>query len=84
MGSYGLVAEVKKKGEKIGSRSVLKNDFAMGGPNITDVECLNKALKLRQFLRAMESKHPTKMIQIYCLEKLGYPNSTIEHKNMTR
>ena len=29
-------------------RSILKNDIMEGGLNITDVECLNKSLKLRQ------------------------------------
>ena len=62
-------------GDRI-KRSVLKNDFSMGGLNITDVECQNKALKLRQFLGAMESKHHIRMIQIYCLKTLGYSNST--------
>ena len=37
-----------------------------------DVECLNKSLKLRQFIRANRSKHPIRMIQRYCMEKLGY------------
>ena len=53
-------------------RSILKNDILEGGLNITDVECLNKSLKLRQFVRANNSKHPIRMIQNYCLEQLGY------------
>ena len=53
-------------------RSVLKNDSNKGGLNITDVECHNKSLKLRQFLRANGSKHSIARIQMYCIEKLGY------------
>ena len=38
---------------------------------MTDVECLNKALKLRQFVRADASNHPIRTIQLFCLEELG-------------
>ena len=30
-------------------RAVLKNKYSEGGLNVTDVECLNKSIKLRQF-----------------------------------
>ena len=60
-------------------RSILKNDIEEGGLNITDVECLNKALKLRQFVRANKSKHPIRIIQSYCLEQMGY-NSDIQQE----
>jgi hypothetical protein len=60
-------------------RSILKNDIAEGGLNITDVECLNSSLKLRQFIRANKSRHPIKTIQGYCMEKLGY-NSEIQQE----
>ena len=53
-------------------RSVLKNDYGEGGLNITDVDCLNKALKLRQYIRAGKSSHPISSIQRFCMEKLGY------------
>jgi hypothetical protein len=36
-----------KKGIDIIQRLILKNDRAEGELNITDVECLNKLLKLR-------------------------------------
>ena len=39
-------------------RSILKNEFIEGGLNITDIECLNKALQFRQFIRADASNHP--------------------------
>ena len=51
---------------------MLKNDYGEGGLNITDVECLNRSLKLRQFIRANGSCHPISRIQKFCLEKLGY------------
>ena len=56
-------------------RSILKNEISEGGLNITDIDCLNRALKLKQFIRANNSKHPIKQIQKYCSEKSGY-NST--------
>jgi hypothetical protein len=53
-------------------RSILKNDIAEGGLNITDVECLNSSLKLRQFIRADKSGLTIKIIQGYCMEQLVY------------
>jgi hypothetical protein len=53
-------------------RSILKNDISEGGLNITDVDCLNSSLKLRQFIRANKSRHPIKTIQGYCMEQIGY------------
>jgi len=44
-------------------RSVMKNDYSKGGMKVTDVECLDKALKLKQFIRASTSKHPISNIQ---------------------
>ena len=54
-------------------RAVLKNKFSEGGLNITDMECLNRSLKLRQFFRASKVNHPICRIQKFCVEKLGYP-----------
>jgi len=44
-------------------RSIMKNDHSKGGLNVTDIDCLNKALKTRQFLRASVTKHPISSIQ---------------------
>jgi hypothetical protein len=44
-------------------RGQFKNGIVEGGLNITDGECLNKSLKLRQFVRANRSKHSIKMIK---------------------
>ena len=41
------------------------------GLNVTDIECLDKSLKTRQFIRAEKSKHLVKRIQIYCLGEIG-------------
>jgi exonuclease III len=47
-------------------RSIMKNEFSKGGMNVTDVECLNRALKLKQFIRAQNSKHIIATIQAMC------------------
>ncbi len=36
-------------------RSIMKNDYNEGGLKITDIECLDKSLKLRQYIRADNS-----------------------------
>jgi hypothetical protein len=43
--------------------SILKYDITEGGLNITDVDCLNKSLKLRQFVRDNRYRYPIQMIQ---------------------
>ena len=52
-------------------RSILKNKYVEGGLNVTDIECLDRALKTRQFVRADNSSHPIKLIQLYCIEDHG-------------
>ena len=44
-------------------RAVMKNDYENGGMKITDVECLDKALKLRQFIRAHNGGHFISTVQ---------------------
>jgi hypothetical protein len=44
-------------------RSIMKNEYAEGGMMVTDVECLNKSLKLRQFIRANKTNHPIAFTQ---------------------
>ncbi len=46
------------------SRKVMKNEFEEGGMRITDVECLDRSLKLRQFIRASNSNHTIAKIQL--------------------
>ncbi len=43
----------------------MKNDYSKGGMKVTDVECLNRALQLKQFIRASTSKHPISNIQLH-------------------
>ena len=63
----------KERGIDRIKRAVLKNKFSEGGLNITDMECLNRSLKLRQFFRASKVNHPICRIQKFCVEELGYP-----------
>jgi hypothetical protein len=44
-------------------RSIMKNDYLQGGLNVTDVECLDRSLKVRQFFRASITNHPISDIQ---------------------
>jgi hypothetical protein len=46
------------------SRSILKNDYDKGGMKVTDVECLDRSIKLRQFFRANDSNHEISKIQV--------------------
>ena len=62
----------KEKGIDRIKRSVLKNDYCNGGLNITDIDCLNRSLKLRQFIRAGMANHPIRVIQKFCMELAGY------------
>ena len=52
---------------------------------MTDVDCLNRALKLRQFIRANSVDHPIKTIQKFCLEKVGHTSTIVQeyHKLTT-
>ncbi len=44
-------------------RSIMKNIYSKGGMKITDVECLDRALKLKQYFRAKNSDHIIEKIQ---------------------
>jgi hypothetical protein len=44
-------------------RSIMKNEYVEGGMRVTDVECLNRALKLKQFFRAQKTNHVISKIQ---------------------
>jgi hypothetical protein len=43
----------------------MKNEYSKGGLMVTDVECLDRALKIRQFIRASNINHPVSKIQAY-------------------
>jgi hypothetical protein len=46
-------------------RAIMKNDYDKGGMRVTDIECLNRALKLKQFLRANRSNHVISKIKAW-------------------
>ena len=52
-------------------RSVMKNEYKDGGLKITDIECLDRALKLKQYIRANNSRHVIRNIQLYCSKGNG-------------
>ncbi len=53
-------------------RSVLKLPFVRGGLQAPDIANLNTALKVKQFLRSMATRHPINLIQRFQLERTGY------------
>ena len=53
-------------------RSFLKSSYERGGLNVPDIQILDKALKTKQFLRAMNSNHHINLVQKHKLEALGY------------
>jgi hypothetical protein len=62
----------------------MKNEFEEGGMKVTDVDCLDRSLKLRQFIRADKSKHVIAKIQALII---GNSNDTAtirqEYHNIT-
>jgi hypothetical protein len=65
-------------------RTIMKNEYSKGGMKITDVECLDKSLKLKQFIRANNSKHAMSKIQSFLSTKSGNDNCMIqEYSNVT-
>jgi hypothetical protein len=53
-------------------RSVLKAEYDEGGLKAPDIECLDRSLKLKQFLKTSKSRHVIASFQTYSLENLGY------------
>ena len=52
--------------------SIMKNDYSKGGMKVTDVKCLNRSLKLKQFFRANRSNHAISRIQSLGSTKPGH------------
>ena len=52
-------------------RSIMKNEYSEGGMKVTDIECLNRSLKLRQFVRGFKANHVISDIQSYLTSKNG-------------
>ncbi len=63
-------------------RAIMKNEYSKGGMKITDVECLDRSLKLKQFIRANNSKHAMSKIQSFLSTKSGNC-ITQEYANVT-
>ena len=53
-------------------REVMKQEYNNGGLKAPDIEDLDSALKLKQFLRATEANHVIKLIHRWQLENLSY------------
>jgi hypothetical protein len=51
-------------------RSEMKNEYELGCLKITDIESLDRSLKLRQFIRASKSNHVIRQVQNYCINKM--------------
>jgi hypothetical protein len=49
----------------------MKNDYSKGGMKVTDVESLNRSLKLKQFIRAHNSNHVISKIQALISTRSG-------------
>jgi hypothetical protein len=62
----------------------MKNDYSKGGMKVTDVECLDRSLKLKQFIRAYNSNHIISKIQAL-LSKKSFDGKCIhqEYQNVT-
>ena len=68
----------KERGIDRIKRAVFKNGYDSGVLNMTDMDCLNRSLKLKQFVRANGVNHTKKAIQKYCIEKLGHTNTVVK------
>jgi hypothetical protein len=53
-------------------RSTLKLDYSKGGLKAPNIKELDYAIKTKQFIRAMESNHDIRFIQMFQLEQIGY------------
>ena len=62
-------------------RSIMKQDYGMGGLKVPDLLALDEALKLRQFFRACKSNHPIQTIQEYIIQGLEYDNVIAQEYN---
>ena len=58
----------------------MKNEYENGGMKVTDVECLDRSIKLRQFIRAYNAKHCIAKIQSLVT---GYSTLNQEYSNVT-
>jgi exonuclease III len=52
-------------------RAIMKNEYSKGGMKVTDIESMNCALKLKQFIRASNSNHAISKIQMHLTKNPG-------------
>ncbi len=52
--------------------TIMKNEYSKGGMKVTDVESLDRSLKLKQFIRAYNSNHIISKIQALLSTKSGH------------
>ena len=62
---FGFLWATKENSKGIDriKRSIMKNDYDKGGMKVPDTDCLNRALKMRQYVRAYKSNHTISEIQ---------------------
>jgi hypothetical protein len=60
----------KKSIDRI-KRSVLKNEYENGGLRATDVDALDRSLKMKQYIRASSVDHPIRHIQQLCTKNVN-------------
>jgi len=66
-------------------RAIMKNDYSKGGMKVTDVESLDRSLKLKQFIRAYNSNHIISKIQALLTSRSGQGNQIQqEYKDVTK
>jgi len=64
-------------------RTIMKLPHSKGGLKAPDIKTLNAALKTKQFLRAANSNHTIRNIQLYLLEEKGYyEHFKLEYSNI--
>jgi hypothetical protein len=63
----------------------MKNEYSKGGMKVTDVESLDRSLKLKQFIRAYKSNHIISKIQALLTARLGQGNQIQqEYQDVTK
>jgi hypothetical protein len=66
-------------------RAIMKNEYSKGGMKVTDVDSLDRSLKLKQFIRAYNSKHIISKIQALLTSRSGQGNQIQqEYKDVTK
>jgi exonuclease III len=59
-------------------RSIMKNEYSKGGMKVTDIESLNRSLKLKQFIRANNTNHVISKMQKHLSENQEQSTTIIQ------